>query len=116
MTKSKEKKDVLISFRLTESEYEPYKEILEKTELSKTDFFRGVFLQKQYTFNVQECKPVEYGKLMFIFNKTSNNINQIAKRLNAENKEGIISQRSYNIAINKLIAMQSQLKRMLDAC
>lgn len=116
MTKSKEKKDVPISFRLTKSEYEPYKDILEKTDLSKTDFFRGVFLQKQYTFNVQECKPVEYGKLIFIFNKTSNNINQIAKRLNAENKEGIISQRSYNIAINELITMQSQLKRILDAC
>lgn len=116
MSTGKENKSVAISFRLTESEYKPYKDILGHTELTKTEFFRNVFLNKQYTFNVKERRPVDYHRLIFYFNKASNNINQIAKRLNEDNKKGIISQKTYEKGINELITIQSNLQRLLNDC
>lgn len=114
----KEHKTQVITFRLTESEYEPYKKIFETSDLSKSEFFRHVFLKSKdnFTFDINEKRPVDYDKLVFLSNKTANNINQIAKRLNTDAKKGIITQRSYNIAINYLISVESQLKRMLDKC
>ncbi|TLS73439.1 plasmid mobilization protein [Photobacterium damselae] len=114
----KEQKTQVITFRLTESEYEPFKKIFENSDLSKSEFFRHMFLTSKdnYTFEVKENKPIDYSKLLFINNKISNNINQIAKRLNTDSKSGIITQRSYNLAINNLISIESQLKRVLDKC
>lgn len=114
----KEHKTQVITFRLTESEYEPYKKIFADSNLSRSEFFRHVFLKtkESYTFKIKENKPVEYSQLIFLSNKTSNNINQIAKRLNTDAKKGIITQRTYNLIINNLISIESQLKRMLDKC
>lgn len=114
----KEHKTKVVTFRLTESEYEPYRKIFETSDLSKSEFFRHMFLRLKdnYTFEVHEKKPVEYEQLIYLSNKTSNNINQIAKRLNTDAKKGIITQRSYNLAINNLISIKQQLKRMLDKC
>lgn len=111
-----EKRTESVSFRLTPTEFLPYKEILKNTDLSKTDFFRSVFLNKQYSFTVKENKPIEYKKVLFLVSKISNNINQIAHRLNADSNKGIITQNSYNIAINRLKNIEDQLRRLLDAC
>lgn len=113
---SKEKRSESISFRLTPTEFLPYKRILEITDLNKTDFFRSVFLSKQYSFTVKENKPIEYKKLLFLVSKSSNNINQIAHRLNLDSNKGIITQHSYNIALNRLKVIEDQLRRLLDAC
>ncbi|MFA0073428.1 plasmid mobilization relaxosome protein MobC [Vibrio cyclitrophicus] len=114
--KPKENRSVPISFRLTESEFEPYKYVLAKTELTKTDFFRSVFLNKQYTFNVNEKRPVEYDRLLFLFNKTSNNINQIAHKLNGAYRGGIVSEKVYVESLNNLISIERLLKGGIDKC
>ena len=113
---SKEKRSESVSFRLTPTEFLPYKRILDNTDLSKTDFFRSVFLNKQYSFTVKENKPIEYNRIIFLMNKTSNNINQIAHRLNADSNKGIITQHQYNIVNNHLITIENQLRRLIDAC
>lgn len=114
LSSKKENRSVPVSFRLTESEFAPYKLIMDEASISRTEFFRAIFLSKQYTFTKNQKD--EIGKILFAFNKTSNNINQIAKRLNTDNKKGIISQRSYNLAINELISIQSQLQRLIEKC
>ncbi|RJX65820.1 plasmid mobilization relaxosome protein MobC [Vibrio sinensis] len=113
---NKENKNVPISFRLTESEYEPYKKIMETTELTKTEFFRRIFLNQEYTFNVNERRPVEYDKLLFIFNKSGNNLNQIAHKLNSAYRGNVISEKVYIETLNNLISIERLLQGALNKC
>ena len=115
MTK-KENRTVPISFRLTESEFGPYRKVLESTELTKTDFFRSVFLERKYTFHVNERRPVEYGRLLFLFNKSSNNINQIAKKLNNAYRVGVINEKIYVETLNNLITIERSFIGAMDKC
>lgn len=110
------KRTELISFRLTEKEFKPYKLIIDKTDLSKTDLFRQVFINKKLVFNVKENKPVDYNNLIFYFNKTSNNINQIAHKLNEAYRAGIVTERLYIDALNKLITIERLFKKGLEKC
>ena len=107
---NKENKEILISFRLTASEYEAISIKLQKSTLSRSEFFREVFLRQTYIFNLKEKKPPEYKNLLFIFNKASNNLNQIAKRVNSDNKSGVVSNTTYLKTINQLISINNYLK------
>lgn len=109
-----EKKTELISFRLTKSEFKPYKQIIETTSLSKTEFFRKIFLSGKYEFHVNECKPKEYKKIIFLLNKSSNNLNQLARKLNQTHKTGIVSESLYKETLNRLISIESLMKRVID--
>jgi hypothetical protein len=53
--------------------------------------------------------------LLFFVNKASNNLNQIAKRLNGAEKVGLIDSKSYYEALNHLISIDQMLKGALDA-
>ncbi|MGF1871970.1 MobC family plasmid mobilization relaxosome protein [Photobacterium indicum] len=110
------KRTELVSFRLTKDEYRPYKLIVEKTDLSKSDLFRRVFLSKDLTFNVKENKPIDYTRLVFYFNKSSNNINQIAHKINEAHRSGVVSERLYTDTLNRLITIERLLKKGLDKC
>ncbi len=114
--KSKENRSIPISFRLTASEFELYTDVLARTKLTKTDFFRGVFLEKKYTFHVHEKRPVEYDRLLFLFNKTSNNMNQIAHKLNGAYRRGIVSEKVYVEYLNNLISIERLLDGYINKC
>lgn len=114
MTEKKENRNVLISFRLTESEFLPYKKIISDADLNKTEFFRAVFLHKKPVFRPNNKKDTK--NVIFEINKIGNNLNQIAKKLNEDSKRGIISQRSYSNAINRLISIEWHLNRLLEKC
>lgn len=109
-------KDVVISFRLKQDEFEPFKLLLEKSDKTKSEFFRDIFLSKQKDINItlNELKPVDYFNILRVVNKTGNNLNQLAKSLNIAQKSNIISERIYLKAINSLISINNNLKRLLD--
>ncbi len=115
MTK-KENRNVPISFRLTESEYEPFKLILETTELTRTAFFRRVFLNNEYQFDVKERPAKEYDRLLFLFNKSSNNLNQVAHKLNSAYRSGVVSEKVYLETLNNLVSIECLLRGALDKC
>ncbi|ARR51943.1 plasmid mobilization protein [Photobacterium damselae] len=114
MATKKNNKSELISLRLTTEEYEPYKLLMKDLDIGKSAFFRALLTNKLGVVQLENNK--DYKRMLFLNNKISNNINQIAKRLNTDAKKGIITQRSYNLAINNLISIKQQLKRMLDKC
>ncbi|WP_394213495.1 plasmid mobilization protein [Enterovibrio calviensis] len=111
-----EKKSILVSFRLTETEFKPYESLFRETNLTKTEFFRGVFLSKKYEFTVNENRPVDYQKLVFLFNKSSNNINQVAYKLNDTHRNGTVSESLYRETLNRLISIESLMQRVIDDC
>lgn len=111
-----DKKDVVITFRLSKDEFEPFEKLLEKSNKTKSKFFREIFLSKQKNINItfNERKPIDYFTILRVINKSGNNINQIAKRLNYAVKNGIISKAIYLKGINLLININDNLKRHLN--
>lgn len=108
-----ERKNV-ISIRLTDEEYQPFKELLEATEFSKSEFFRALILNR---INQLPDKPKvtrDYKRCLFYMHKTSNNMNQIARRLNADNAKGVISDDLYKKLLNALIGIRNTLQDMTE--
>lgn len=111
----KNNKDVVISFRLKQDEFEPFKALLEKSDKTKSEFFRDVFLSKQQNINLtlNERKPVDYYNILRVVNKSGNNLNQIAKSFNSAHIANIISERVYLKGLNLLVSINDHLKRAL---
>jgi translation initiation factor 1 (eIF-1/SUI1) len=111
-----DKKDVVITFRLSKDEFRPFEKLLEKSNKTKSTFFREIFLSKQKNINItfNERKSIDYFTILRVINKSGNNINQIAKKLNYAAKNGIISEAIYLKGINLLININDNLKRHLN--
>lgn len=90
---TKEKSEI-ISFRLSAKDFEPYKKQIEKQGISKSHFFRSIFENANVSFKIDHedmAKKELRKKTLFYFNKTSNNINQIARQINIAAKIGELS-------------------------
>ena len=115
----KKNKGVVVSFRLTEEEFAPFQSLLEKSDKTKSEFFRDIFLSKEKNINItfnelNELKPVDYYSILRVVNKSGNNLNQIARSFNSANKSGTISERIYLKGLNLLISINTHLKRALN--
>ena len=112
----KKNKGVVVSFRLTEEEFKPFKELLDKSDKTKSEFFRDIFLSKEKNINItfNELKPFDYYNILRVVNKSGNNLNQIAKNFNSANKSNVISERIYLKGTNLLVSINSYLKRALN--
>ncbi|MBC3997507.1 plasmid mobilization relaxosome protein MobC [Morganella morganii] len=94
MKESKIERKNMVSFRLTDGEYEPFKKIIDKMEVSRSEFFRMMVLgQTDAIPELKTKKPPEYDRLLFLFNKASNNINQLAKQVNTAHKDGLLTEK-----------------------
>ncbi|WP_249962168.1 plasmid mobilization protein [Histophilus somni] len=112
----KKNKGVVISFRLNEEEFKPFKYLLDKSDKTKSEFFRDVFLSKEKNINVtfNELKPIDYFNILRVVNKSGNNLNQLARSFNSAHKSGIINEQTYLKGINLLISINNHLKGALD--
>lgn len=105
-TTPKERRDILVSFRLTSSEDAPFIAMMQEAELNRSDFFRQLVLNKSPVIN----KPSkDYDRLLFYYSKSSNNLNQLAHSVNLAWKKGIVSERVYQKFLNELIAIRELL-------
>lgn len=112
----KSNKSKVISFRLTDEQFKPYEELLNKSNKSSSEFFRELFLSRKNDVNIvfNESKPIDYYHILRVVNKSGNNINQIAKQFNSANKAGIISDDLFKKGINLLININNNLKGLLN--
>ena len=108
-------KDVVITFRLSQEEFAPFEVMLKRSTLKRSAFFRETFLSSDKQFTMKEKTHPDYARLLFFVSKASNNINQIAKKLNGAEKAGVIESKVYHQALNHLINIDQLLKGTLDA-
>lgn len=111
---SKETKDNRISFRLTDSEYEPFKVIMDELGLKKSEFFRLLITENLDPDKHSKKNDADYARLLFLFNKTSNNVNQIAKKLNTLFKSGDIREAELRKWLLVLSRISKNLSEGLD--
>ncbi|WP_193067742.1 plasmid mobilization protein [Halomonas sp. 3D7M] len=104
---------IVISFRLSAAEYEPYRVALEKSGKNRSQFFREVFLtlKPKIEIKAKTETPTDYKKLLFVANKASNNLNQIAYQLNYAAKSNIINRSMLNRGINLLASIEKYMRR-----
>lgn len=113
MTAQKPGPSEVISFRLSAEEYEPYRQALERSGKTKSAFFREVFLtlKPSIVFKEKQQLPEDYKRLLFVANKASNNLNQIAYQLNHASKTGIINRSTLNRAVNYLGSIETFFRK-----
>ncbi|WP_236305731.1 plasmid mobilization protein, partial [Escherichia coli] len=99
----KTNKSVHVTFRLTEDEYAPFAKAIAQLDISKSEFFRMLTLNRIENYQPDYRQQPDYKRCLFLMNKTSNNLNQIAHRLNLDHNKGIISSSLYERALNTLI-------------
>lgn len=102
----KKPKDRVLAFRVSEDEFAEHAEKQPASGLSMSAYCRRIFLEGQVTI-VPASKEQE--RLVFLYNKSSNNLNQLAHRVNQAYRSKIISERLYLNLNNQLVAIRELL-------
>ncbi|HFS3249815.1 TPA: DUF6290 family protein [Escherichia coli] len=115
-TSNVERKHV-ISLRLTDEEYQSFHQYLTSLDVSRSEFFRMLILNRLDDIPALKPKrPTDYRELLRLFNKSSNNINQIAKKINIEYRNGFISESTYLRYLNVLVNIRDAFVTGVDKC
>ncbi|EOO5675794.1 DUF6290 family protein [Escherichia coli] len=115
-TSNVERKHV-ISLRLTDEEYQSFHQYLTSLDVSRSEFFRMLILNRLDDIPALKPKrPTDYRELLRLFNKSSNNINQIAKKINTEYRNGFILESTYLRYLNVLVNIRDAFVTGVDKC
>jgi hypothetical protein len=102
------------SFRLTEADYAAYRKKFESSGLTQSEFFRQcVLTNRTQVIAVSRASP-EKQRLLYLFNKSGNNLNQLAHRANADHLEGKLSETTYLAILDQLDAIAVSMKTDID--
>lgn len=98
-------------FRLTEDEAKVLREKIAKSGMNQADFLRQVVVANKTS--IVSRSPLEKQRLLFLFNKTSNNVNQIAHVFNSANVSGKLTDAVYRDGLASLRGIAKYLKAAL---
>ncbi len=104
-----------IQLKLTPSEFKPYKALLDSSGLKRAALFKKIVLNRVVEISETKESP-EKERVIFLANKTSNNINQIAKNINQAYRGGVVSEHLYRQTLNNLIALEKLFSGALNKC
>ncbi|EPR9400223.1 plasmid mobilization protein [Escherichia coli] len=110
----KKKKTHAYSFRLTDEEAAIFEEKIAASNMSKSEFFREVFINSNVNLTVKAAPSKDYQRLLFFTNKASNNLNQLAHKVNVHHLNGKVSERLYRKYLNTLISIRDILLSGVD--
>ncbi|WP_299496401.1 hypothetical protein [uncultured Shewanella sp.] len=113
---TKEKATEHIQVKLTPTEFKPFGDILESTNLKRGTLFKKVILSREIEIAVNNKNNPDKERVVFLANKASNNINQIAKSINQAYRGGIVNERLYIETLNKLISLEKLFSGAIDKC
>lgn len=100
-----------VSFKLSEVDYLNYTTKVKASGLPNSDFFREVVLTNKTQITAKPQKSEDRKRLVFLFDKTSNNLNQLAHRANADYLAGRLSEAVYE----QLLLELENIGRYLEA-
>lgn len=110
-------KGKIFSFRITDEDAKEYDRICSLQSLTRSELLQQIITQNTKGEKVHiipkktkiiECKK-DHKKLLYFFNKTSNNINQLAKKINVAFAKKIINEDLLTHGINHLKNIESVL-------
>jgi len=96
-----------VAFRLTEDDYVAYRKKFQAAHMSQSEFFREYVLNNTTQVTARPVASADSRRAVFLLQKASNNINQLAHRANSENVAGKLSERTFTDVL-------AQLERLND--
>lgn len=104
----------VVSFRLNLDDYAAYKIKFNNSGLNQSEFFREHVLTNTTKVVAKEKPNVNLDRMVFLFQKTSNNINQLAHRANSENLAGVLSEETFLALSRQLEQLNSWLVEQIE--
>lgn len=102
-----------VSFRLTEADYAAYLGKVETSGMKPADFFRDCVLTNRTQIIAKPKVSTDKARLLYLFNKASNNINQLAYRANSDHAAGAVGEKTYAGILRELQTLNNYLKATL---
>jgi hypothetical protein len=99
-----------ISFRLSESDAEAFNNKVEASGLSRSEFVREYVLKNKTSVIARTPASRDKLTLIRLFNKTGNNINQLAKSIHIAFKSGKVSEVNYSNILSELQHISRYMK------
>ena len=103
-----------VAFRLTEDDHAAYKAKFQASGLSQSEFFRRYVLTNTTTVIARTKDSPEKSRMVYLFNKTSNNLNQLAYRVNSDHLSGLLSEKVYSEILANLQQIATFMKASIS--
>lgn len=100
-----EKLTKTVAFRLTEADYSAYRAKFLASGMSQSEFFREYILTNTVQVVARPVASSDSKRAVFLLQKASNNINQLAHRANSESLMGVLTEKTF-------FSILSQLERL----
>ena len=100
-----------VSFKLSDADYLTYEAKVKASGLPNSDFFREVVLTNKTQITAKPQKSEDRKRLVFLFDKSRNNLNQLAHRANTDYLAGRLSESVYE----QLLLELENIGRYLEA-
>lgn len=97
-----EKLNHTVAFRLIDGDFQNYKRKFSASGLTQSEFFREHVLANTTQVVAKPKASTDSLRAVFLLQKASNNINQLAHRANAEHLAGILSEATFRAIVNQL--------------
>jgi hypothetical protein len=102
-----------ITYRVSEEDYATYLAKVAEARMSASEFFREAVLKNRTSIVARPSLSIDRQRLLFVVNKTSNNLNQIAHRANSANLKGALSDDKLESMLYQLQIISRYLKATL---
>jgi len=102
------KKSKTISFRVLESVHSEFENQCRTSNISKSELFRDYIAKNKVQVIARPAPSRDARRAVFLLQKASNNINQLAHRANAEHLAGVLSEQTFldlNTQLTKITTM-----------
>ncbi|WP_454862587.1 plasmid mobilization protein [Paraburkholderia fungorum] len=103
-----------IAFRLSDADRAAYLAKVEQSGMTQSEFFRQAVLTNRTQVIARPVASADRKRLLYIFNKTSNNLNQIAHRANSEHVRGKLSEATYEQLLTQLQLIGQYLRSTIN--
>lgn len=98
-----------VSFRLPPAELAAWQAKVEASGLTASEFFRDLVLTNRTQVVARARPSADQTRLLYLVNKASNNLNQLAHRANADHQAGKITEATYSGILAELAAIRQAL-------
>jgi hypothetical protein len=103
-----------LNFRIDEATYAAFEAKVSAANLTRSEFFRDIVLNNKTQVIARKISTDHTKQALFLINKASNNINQLAKAANTAQQSGKITDKLYRSLLESLDQQNQLLQAFLE--
>lgn len=103
-----------VAFRLTDADHAAFLAKVKASGRKPSDFFRDCVLTNRTQIIARTPPSKDKKRLLFLYSKASNNLNQLAHRAHKDFHAGVMGERTYQAVCHQLETVQGQLAHGID--